>query len=90
MDLMLNAYLSGASTENPRQPVVDLGRFPPACLLCGTWIRCSAAHRSTRSSRPGRDSAPPLRRMPHAFIAASVAEADAAIEVASAFLKRVY
>ena len=40
MDLMLAAYLSGgASADDPRvSPLkADLGRFPPACLVCGTW-----------------------------------------------------
>ncbi len=95
MDLMLQAYLSGgASTDNPRvSPLkANLDHFPPACLLCGTWDPLLgdsiAFHDKLRAA--GRDAT--LHRydeMPHAFVQLPVTEAETAIDVACAFLKRV-
>jgi acetyl esterase/lipase len=95
MDMMLAAYLSGgASTSDPRvSPLhADLRHFPPACLLCGTWdplLGDSIAFHD-KLIACGRDST--LHRydqMPHAFVQLPVSEADTAIDVACAFLKRV-
>jgi acetyl esterase len=96
MDLMLHAYLSGgASTEDPRvSPIhADLRDFPPAVLICGTvdplFGDSLAFHEKLRAS--GRDAT--LHRydeMPHAFLQLPVSDADAALGVACAFLKRVF
>lgn len=95
MKLMLDAYFSGgASNDDPRMSPLkaDLSRFPPACLICGTWDPLFgdslAFYEKLRAA--GRQAT--LHRydeMPHAFLQLPVSDADAALAVACEFLKRV-
>jgi acetyl esterase/lipase len=95
MKMMLDAYFSGgASNDDPRvSPLkADLSRFPPACLICGTWDPlfgdslafyeklCAAGRQATLHRYEG---------MPHAFVQLPVSDADAAIGAACQFLNEV-
>ena len=93
MDLMLAAYLSsGASPDDPRvSPLkADLGRFPPACLVCGTWDPLLGESLAMRDKlqRGGRVAVlHTYAEMPHAFLQLGPPEADEAIATACSFLR---
>ncbi len=93
MDLMLAAYLSGgASADDPRvSPLnADLGHFPPACLVCGTWDPLFGESLTMRDKlqRVGCEAVlHTYAEMPHAFLQLGPAEADEAIAAACAFLR---
>jgi len=96
MDLMLAAYMSGgASFDDPRvNPLkADLRRFPPACLLCGTWdpLLGESIAFDEALRRAGRESSlHKYPEMPHAFLQLPASEADDALATACAFLRRHY
>lgn len=93
MDLMLAAYLSsGAPADDPRvSPLnADLGHFPPACLVCGTWDPLLGESLTMRDKlqRAGREAVlHTYAEMPHAFLQLGPTEADDAIATACAFLR---
>lgn len=93
MDLMMQAYLPhSASLDDPRiSPIkADLGHFPPACLLCGTWdpLLGESLHMHETLQRAGRQShLHTYLDMPHAFLQLGPPEADQAINTACAFLR---
>jgi acetyl esterase/lipase len=95
MKMMLDAYLSGgASGDDPRvSPLrADLGHFPPACLICGTWDplfgESEALHRKLLAA--GRRSVlHTYDAMPHAFMQLGVSDADEAMATACRFVREV-
>jgi acetyl esterase len=92
MDMMLEAYLAGgASVNDPRvSPIhADVGHFPPACLLCGTWdplLGDSIAFDDKLRSAGRQSTLLRYEGMPHAFVQLPVSDAQTALADASRFL----
>jgi acetyl esterase len=95
MKLMLDAYLSGgAAIKDPRvSPLyADLRDFPPACLICGTWDPLFGESLAFDAKLRSLGRVTEFHRyeaMPHAFLQLPVSEADAALGVATTFVRTV-